>query len=640
MSMAAAYGTDDEAQDSSTEVADLKSAMRESLQSLTQGLLEATAGDHAQVEMTAVDWANQSQQLDELFDEQAKNRLALLPAYAMPPQFKNLQLYDYQQDGIRWLIHQERNQNAVAPWFKEVSTLAGKKYKCCITGALLPRPPKAVCGGILADDMGESTSLYGRQCALFFILVSNNLFTLGALSGLGKTLQTIGLILSNPPAGQRYPYRRQGIAARPAPRCTLIICPVSVIGNWYFQVNKHVNNKVPDKALKIRSYHGPKRGPMLDAAKSNDVDILVTSYHTIVADLKKILEEEQSQLKSKKRKKSCTTSIFDIVFHRIVLDEAHIIRNSETGFFKAVACLHGERKLCLTGTPFVNKPDDLFSLLTFLDVRPLNSKKVWQKHVQEKIAERKDSGLATIRTTMAFVALRRKKSEVEHTIQLVSKEVQYRKITFPEGTHKIVHDILYASARSAFLGLLRLGDDTVALNFMALLELILRVRQSCCHADLVPEERRRNATEVYEEINRRGLDALTEEEGQQLLDRIRGTFEKEDELEECAICLCEMEEESTVILRNCKHIFCQACINKVQNYCCPLCRISYTEEDMIKKSAAQTAAAGENKKPAAVKLQGGGGTQTGRPPKIQAMLDAIEEMDPDEKGKCQVAHLH
>jgi SWI/SNF-related matrix-associated actin-dependent regulator of chromatin subfamily A3 len=305
------------------------------------------------------------------------------------------------------------------------------------------------------------------------------------------------------------------------------------------------------------------------------------------------------------------------------------IRNSKTGFFKAITQLHAERKLCLTGTPFVNKPDDIHSLLAFLGVQPLCKPKVFKTHVTQKIANRKEAGLATIRTTMAYIALRRKKSEVEGTIKLVSKDVQHRHITFPEGDHKTIHDVLFASAKSAFLGLLRLGDDQVVNNFMALLTLLLRVRQACCHGELVPLDYRERATEVFEEVKRRGLGDMSEEECEALLARIRGTFQQE-ELQECAVCFNEMEEESAVILRTCKHILCQPCLNQIHNCLCPFCRVPYTEDDMVKKADAQKAAR-EKKRAIKVKSNGGKGG-IGRSPKIQAMFDAIDEMAPDEKG--------
>lgn len=76
--------------------------------------------------------------------------------------------------------------------------------------------------------------------------------------GLGKTLQTLGLILSNPPEGQTYPikFERGRKARERPPRCTLIVCPVSVVANWVHQTNKHVNKGVRNKYISVDVYHG------------------------------------------------------------------------------------------------------------------------------------------------------------------------------------------------------------------------------------------------------------------------------------------------------------------------------------------------------------------------------------------------
>jgi hypothetical protein len=73
-------------------------------------------------------------------------------------------------------------------------------------------------------------------------------------------------------------------------------------------------------------FAGAKREGMLDAVKSNGVDILITSYHTIVSDFKKYLDTKDAEKKqgSRTKKQKTSTSIFDLVFHRIVLDEAHM----------------------------------------------------------------------------------------------------------------------------------------------------------------------------------------------------------------------------------------------------------------------------------------------------------------------------
>jgi SNF2 family DNA or RNA helicase len=87
--------------------------------------------------------------------------------------------------------------------------------------------------------------------------------------GLGKTLQTIGLILSNPPG-------------KGAARCTLIVAPVTVMSNWKIQIEKFVK---PGQ-LNVAIYHGANREQELKKVKRNELDILIASYNTLVSDHK------------------------------------------------------------------------------------------------------------------------------------------------------------------------------------------------------------------------------------------------------------------------------------------------------------------------------------------------------------------
>lgn len=322
----------------------------------------------------------------------------------------------------------------------------------------------------------------------------------------------------------------------------------------------------------------------------------------------------------------------------------------------------------------------MHSLMAFLQVEPLSNKPAFDRAITKRIKARDERGLATLRNAMAHLALRRSKQQVHSTIQLVEKTVEERVVPFPDGKHKELHDVLFLTARATFLGFLKNKDfEGIVDNYMAFLELILRVRQSCCHGGLVPEERRENAMQVYDMVKKADLSTLDPDIAQQLLDKLRGIIGEEAEGSECAVCLEVLEEENVMILKTCQHVFCEPCLNRITNHVCPCCRapvsirkfniecreilfshvplsllltvsisritssflsLQYGPEDMVSKAAAEASAKSarfqdDKEKEKEVKHATRNvkdAMKLGRSPKIQALLDAIDQMAPDEKG--------
>ena len=73
-----------------------------------------------------------------------------------------------------------------------------------------------------------------------------------------------------------------------------------------------------------------------------------------------------------------------IGWHRIILDEAHAIKNHRSLGALAVCRLRAGRRWALTGTPLHNDLLDVYSLLRFLRAAPFDEYKVWKRQVDNK----------------------------------------------------------------------------------------------------------------------------------------------------------------------------------------------------------------------------------------------------------------
>jgi len=144
--------------------------------------------------------------------------------------------------------------------------------------------------------------------------------------GLGKTIQITSVLVNNPKSS------------------TLIVAPLAMVETWtsvcsragmrVFEIQKHawtcINTGVnfPARFRKMRP------------------SVYVTNYEKIIHN----------------------PSFFKIAFDRIVLDEAHKIRNGDGVFAKSIRRISAPIRWAVTGTPLVNSLKDIVSLLAFIGV--------------------------------------------------------------------------------------------------------------------------------------------------------------------------------------------------------------------------------------------------------------------------------
>ncbi|XP_041482549.1 helicase-like transcription factor isoform X2 [Lytechinus variegatus] len=341
------------------------------------------------------------------------------------------------------------------------------------------------------------------------------------------------------------------------PRTTLIVCPLSVLSNWIDQFSEHVSDEAQ---VNVCLYYGAEK-KKLKADYLKQQDVVITTYNTMAAEYK--AKKEKSTLQK-------------VEWLRIVLDEAHTIRNHGTLQTQAAHALTSKCRWALTGTPIQNSIKDLWSLIAFLGLEPFKSNHTWwQRIIGRPIANNDSAGIDRVRKLMNTLALRRMKSQKlngKPLVDLPARNVVLQYVDFSDD-EKEVYKTMEKDGRLAVSKYFQQG--TVLDHYGDILAILMRLRQLCCHPALCAKAAANlcHATDVSEK---------TDEEKAQLVATLV-SFLSQGADEECCICLESIQDP---VITRCAHVFCQRCIGEViisekERARCPLCRHPVSRESLV-----------------------------------------------------------
>lgn len=156
--------------------------------------------------------------------------------------------------------------------------------------------------------------------------------------GMGKSAIVLALVASDKIA---VPPRRSSSEVK----TTVVLTSVSLMGQWEDEVKKHA------PGLRVRRFHPPSRSKVsLDLANPSNLSQIETTDIIL------------------------STATFDwplnvtlnYKFHRVVMDEAHLLGNTKTANLSWAKRLRANRKWCVTATPCTASILDLKSQMEFL----------------------------------------------------------------------------------------------------------------------------------------------------------------------------------------------------------------------------------------------------------------------------------
>ncbi|TFK26482.1 hypothetical protein FA15DRAFT_667364 [Coprinopsis marcescibilis] len=472
----------------------------------------------------------------------SKDDILNLPVHPSPPGTQSgdlrVDLLKHQSQALQWCIDRENprlpkevDDPPVQFWKLEKSKNSNKNYYFNIaTKTPQEEVPQLGKGALCADAMG-----------------------------LGKTLTMLALILatkSDNPSNFS--------------KSTLIVAPLSIISNWEKQIADHVT----PGALRLYIYYGT--GRKITAQDLKKYDIVITTYETVKG------EHEDGPASSTKKRKF-EQVLFDIPWKRIILDEGHVIRNPKTKMSKAVVGLHADRRWVLTGTPIINTPRDLGSLLTFLKIcQPLDNEDYFKRLLVRPLKNGEAEGAELLKALMNHVCIRRTKEMQDANgvplIALPPVEMIKVPVALDDEARRLYDEVEQASMR-------RVEDmmQTANTAFMQsnVLSMLTRLRQIALHPGLVPA---RYLEELRASMNSdpdpsQSVQTISAEEKIRLQRLLAQAIE---DCEECPICFNILDDARITI---CAHMFCVNCILSVieRDPRCPMDRRPLTAADLFDK---------------------------------------------------------
>ncbi|KAF7861922.1 hypothetical protein EAF04_007803 [Stromatinia cepivora] len=313
-------------------------------------------------------------------------------------------------------------------------------------------------GGILADDMG-----------------------------LGKTLQSISLILSNPkPSSSDETHSKRKLPSG-LDKCTLVVAPLALIRQWEAEIKDKVESS---HSLRVCVHHGPQRTKRFQDLRKYDV--VITTYQILVSEWGNSSKDDDDE--------GIKVGCFGIQWYRVILDEAHTIKNRNAKATQACYSLRSHYRWCLTGTPMQNNLDELQSLIKFLRIKPFDNLREWKDQIDRPMKNgRGDVAIKRLRHYLQIFMKRRTKEILKKDgalnpggkpsvagqanstgFKVVERKIEKVFAEFSPEERKF-YERLEARTDASIEEMM--GGSKV--NYASALVLLLRLRQACNHPKLV-----------------------------------------------------------------------------------------------------------------------------------------------------------
>ncbi|CAJ1915809.1 unnamed protein product [Sphenostylis stenocarpa] len=500
---------------------------RSSLRLITESEAAFTLSDSAAVKATRAE--TKSKSVDAIFDllnTNLANKNRAVDILEPPRSIIRTKLLPHQKEGLAWLVRRE-NADDMPPFWEENNG----KFVNSLTAYQTDTRPEPLRGGIFADEMG-----LGKTLTLLSLIAFDKMSQMGFSKKSRSDRKSV--TLGKRPKNEDECSLRTGMKTN----ATLVVCPPSVMSSWITQLEDHT---VPG-ALKTYLYYGERRAKDTEELKKHD--LVLTTYTT--------LSNESGSMPGKQME-----------WRRIILDEAHTIKNFSAKLSMVVSGLNAKYRWAVTGTPIQSGCIDLFSIMVFLRFDPFSERKYWRRLVQRPLNQGKEKGLTRLQVLMEAIALRRTKDMALLCLPPKTVEICYVELSMEErrrydrekGEIKALLTSIYCRRNE--------GSE-----YTAMLSSILRLRQICTDSKLCKYQSLHNIA---------NMEGAASSYNPELLQTLLGQLQDGEDFD-CPICISTAVD---IVITRCAHFFCRDCIltsiQKKNSSGCPICRRKLSESELF-----------------------------------------------------------
>ncbi|OAP64020.1 hypothetical protein AYL99_03247 [Fonsecaea erecta] len=377
--------------------------------------------------------------VSKLFDSFA-NASGPLVETSPPESIITTALLSHQKQALTFLLRHEQPRTFGSDeadnsslWRRKQRRNGDVAYHEVVTGISVKDEPDQVLGGLLADVMG-----------------------------LGKTLEALSLIASTLEEAESFANEkvvrdnedmRHIILSNT--KATLIVCPTSTVKNWEDQIAQHIK----PGTMNYHVYHGSNRER--NPYRLLGYEMIITTYGVVASEFSKTTLT-QSPLRQLK-------------WFRVVLDEAHTIREQKALQSQACYSLEAQRRWCLTGTPIQNRLDDLGSLTRFLRMYPYDTAGRFNQYIRGPAQAGDPAFLKALRVFVDSFTLRRLRDRID----LPERKDYVDKLVFSDAERRL-YDFFKSIAHVQIEELTRAREKNSGVQHHVLRG-IMTLRLICAH---------------------------------------------------------------------------------------------------------------------------------------------------------------